>query len=66
MKKKTARKRPSKRSVDTPIVADVRRIRRQIMKEFGNDIGRLMEHIRRLDRARRGKPKGPGPRRSGR
>lgn len=66
MKKKAARRRRSTRIVDTPIVAEVRRIRREIMKEFGNDLGRFAAHIRKMDGARRGKPKGPGPKRSGR
>ena len=38
-------------SKDSPIVRDVRRVREQIAKECGYDIGRLFRMLRRRERA---------------
>ena len=45
---------------DSPIVAEVRRIREQIAEEFNHDMDALFRHVQELERQRAAKPRSPG------
>lgn len=59
MTKKPDRKRSTRRTSDTPVVAEARRARRTLAREFGADLGRYLADVRRREAQGSGRP---GPR----